>query len=358
LSEENCLKAICKRFQNEEGGNFALVAVDNNVYKSGVLDNDQSSINSYIAIHNKRTKEIKLFQATQATFKHVIYDNERSMFEQNIVDAKKVLHKDFSGKKGAIAYDRKARAVDNSNLLETSIQNTVDTINTDSFLIKDKFDEDHEKRDELRASIFPQIKGNANSIRDIFDFNNLVGEEMVQHLSGVTIDVLNMDAKTFPFVNGYIKTMMKFIQQSKAPDSDANIKKASILIYADALTHLMVSRQKKLTPIRISPLSAELGQDIINKFTQNGQSMSTFSTQKSIIYYVILMLMSTDKMEMFFEDLLDNMTISKKDLLKYAQIIGCKVKGNRLSISKANIDSNSKFIVPLQHSGKKKRGMN
>lgn len=360
MSDENVVnRAVCKRVETEEGQKFALVATDSSVYKAELPDQEKNPLKTFIAVHNKKTKEIKLFQVAQASFKNVLYDNDRSIFQQNIVDANKILNKEFSGKKGANAYERKTRSTANTSLLENTIEGSVDAIATDSLFAKDIFDKTQEERDEFRNSIFPKFKNFTlgQGVRELFDLKNLIGDEMVEHLAEVAIETLNMNVKQFPFQNIYIKTTMQDIQNCKAPDSDVNIKKASTLIYADALLRMIGqsgSRTRILEPNVVSPLSFQLGRDIITNFTQETNSSSKFSLQKSIIYYTILMLLSTEKLEIAFEDLLDNVQLSKNELMKYAQIIGCKTKGNRLCLSKANVDSNAKFNVPL-HSGGKKR---
>ena len=361
MHDENVVnKAVCKRVETDEGVKYGLVATDSSVYKAELPDPKKNPLNTFIAVHNKKTKEIKLFQVNQASFKNVLYDNNRSMFEQNVVDANKILNKEFSGKKGANAYERKARSTANTSLLESVIESSVDAIATDSLFSKDIFDKTQEERDEFRNSIFPQLKNFSvgKGVRELFDLKNLIGNEMVEHLAEVAVETLNMTVKQFPFQNSYIKATMQEIQNCKAPDSDENIKKASTLIYADALLRMIGesgSRTKFVDAKIISPLSYQLGRDVVKNFTQETQSSSKFSLQKSIIYYTILMLLSTERLEIAFEDILDNVKLSKNELMKYAQIIGCKTKGNRLCLSKANVDSNAKFNVPLHTGGKKRR---
>ena len=369
--------SVCKRILNEDK-NLAVVATDNNIYKSELPDLENELTKTFIAVHNKRTKEIQLFQVTQASFRHSLYDNQRSMFEQNIVDSKKLLYKDYSGKKAATSYERNVRkfkgnsilnltnyiifqmrSIANSSLLENTIENTVDTLDATSLFEKDIFDKTQEERDEFRNSIFPQIKSFSigKDIRELFSMNNLIGKDMTQHLAEVAIEVLSTASSKWSFKNIYIKNFLESIQNSKSPDSETNIKKASLLLYSDALTKLISkgSRGKKdLIANVISPHSYRLGQDVINKFTEDSKTASKFSKQKAIIYYTILMLMSTEKLEINLEDILDNVGLARSEFLKYAQIIGCKTKGNRLCISKANLDSSAKFNVPL-NIGKKKK---
>lgn len=350
--------SVCKRLEDEDGNKTAVLATDSNVYKAELKDPAKEFMNTFIMAHNKRTKEIKLFQVNQATFSHTIYENRRSMFEQNVVDANKVLHKEFSGKRGANAYERKARSVANTSLLETTIENTMESLDTDALFAKDIFDKTQEERDEFANSIFPQIENFsvAKNVRDLFDINSLVGRDMVEHLAEITVGVLNTASLTWPFKNNYIRTMFQVVQSSKAPDSSENIRKCSMMIYADALSNIMTNRKvRDLNPNSVSPFSHRLGKDVIDKFTGDSNKASKFSKQKAIIYYTILMLLSTDKLQLPFEDLLNNVSVSKTELMKYAQIIGCNAKGNRLCFSKANVNSNAKFSVPLFTGAKKRR---
>lgn len=354
-------KAKCQRAEDENGKKYAIVATESNVYKSELKDHQKDFMNTYIAVFNKKTKQTKLIQVTQASFTHILYENNRSMFEQNVVDANKLLHKEFSGKKGAASYDRKARSIANTSILENTIETTVEALDTDALFAKDIFDKSQEDRDEFRNSIFPQIKNFSigKGVRELFTINNLIGNDIVEHLSEVAVEVLNTESKKWKFTNSYIKTILEIIQRSKSPDSQQNITKASLLIYADALTTIISKRARRfkdLDPKNISPFSYRLGQDVIANFTENSRTASKFSMQKAIIYYTILMILSTEKLEISFEDLLDNVSLAKNELMKYAQIIGCKVKGNRLSFSKANVDSSAKFNIPLHTGGKKRRG--
>lgn len=110
--EEIRSTADCQRVEDEDGNKFVIIAADKNVYSSEKLkDPENDLMKTYIAVHNKKTKEVKLIQVSQSSFKHVLYDNNRSMFEQNIVDSNKLLNKEFSGKRGAAAYERKVSQI-------------------------------------------------------------------------------------------------------------------------------------------------------------------------------------------------------------------------------------------------------
>lgn len=48
---------------------YALVATPDSVYKGDITDAGSSCVNTFLAIHNKRTNEIKLIQVQEASFK-------------------------------------------------------------------------------------------------------------------------------------------------------------------------------------------------------------------------------------------------------------------------------------------------
>lgn len=72
------------------------------------------------------------------------------------------------------------------------------------------------------------------------------------------------------------------------------------------------------------------------------------------------MLMSTESLKIEIANLLEGITnLSKSDLVKYAQVIGAKVRdGSVLYINKVNLDQNSQFNVPIKSEKRKRRANN
>lgn len=91
------------------------------------------------------------------------------------------------------------------------------------------------------------------------------------------------------------------------------------------------------------------------KFTQENMTNSKFTKQKSIIYYMILLLISTPSLEIELVDALEGVEVTKTELLKYATVIGAKVKNKTtLYIQRANLDKQSKLSAPMP-SAKRRR---
>lgn len=339
-----------KRVENEETEiKFALVASGESVYKADITNPGSASVNTFIAIRNKRTNEMKLVQVQEASFKHTLYDNKSSIFQNNIVDAKKVLLKEFGGKKAQSSYERSRKSIPNVQVLEDTLDRQLNEID-DNLFEKDIFDQTQQERELFQSTIFPDIDiSSGNAVRDVFTAKKLLGESILDHLCDVAIHVLQTDPKELDFINKYLTNTVKSIQINKQPDSPENVERIAMLIYIDALIHVMNCRKKSLENYELSKMSDRLQREIRKKFSIQGNfSNSKFTRQKSIIYYLILILISSEKLEVDLDDCLDGLTISKTELLKYATIIGAKVKNKTtLYIQQAKLNTDSKLSAPM-----------
>lgn len=164
---------VVKRVTNPETDQkLTLVATPDSVYRSEGTGSE--FINLFVVIHNKKKKEIKLVQVEEASFKHSLYDNKHSIYENNIVDAKKVLHKDFGGKKALASYERKKRTAPNVDILEETLEKQLELIDDTVFGL-DIFDQSEQDRRQLQSSIFPDIDlSSGNTVRDVFTARKLV----------------------------------------------------------------------------------------------------------------------------------------------------------------------------------------
>lgn len=312
-------------------------------------------MNTFLAIRNKRTNEMKLIQVQEASFKHTVYDSKHSVFQNNIVDAKKTLHKEFGGKKALANYERTKKTAPNLEILEEALEKQLDTID-DKVFEKDIFDQSQEDRAKFRGSIFPDIDlSSGNAVRDVFTAKKLLGQDMMDHLSEMAIQVLQTDPKQLPFSNKYINGVVKELQIKKQPDAKENIERISMFIYIDALIRILNCRKRTLDNVELSRMSEQVERDARKKFTQENFANSKFTKQKSVIYYLILLLISTPSLEIELENALEGVDITKTELLKYATVIGAKVKNKTtLYIQHANLDTHSKLSAPMP-SAKRRR---
>lgn len=271
---------------------------------------------------------MQLIQVQEASFKHTIYDNKRSIFENNVVDAKKVLHKEFGGKKALANYERIKRTAPNLEVLEDNLEKQLNALD-DSMFEKDIFDQTQEDRELLRKSIFPELDFTGNSARDILDVKKILGNDMMEHLAEVAIQVLKTKPKNLDFVNNYLNSVVRAVQISKMPDSAENVQRVALLVYVDALVRLINCRRKTLEKTVLSNLSDYVDRDVRKKFQENFTN-SKFTRQKSIIYYLVLVLISTETLEVEIESLLESVDITKTELLKYAAVVGAKVKNKTI----------------------------
>lgn len=337
-----------KRVEDKETGTkYALIANDESVYKSDLTNAGSAYVNTFLAIRNKRTNKLKLVQVQEASFKHTVYDTKHSIFQNNILDAKKVLHKDFGGKKALVIYERNKKTAPNIEILEETLERQLNTID-DKVFEKDIFDQSQEERAKFRGSIFPDIDlSTGNEVRDVFTPSKLLGADMLDHLNDVAIQVLQTDPKHLPFTNNYLNGVVKELQIMKQPDAKENVERISIFIYIDALIRILNCRKRTLDNVELSKMSAQVERDVRQKFTQENLKNSKFTKQKSIIYYLILILISTPTLEIELDNVLDGVDVTKTELLKYATVIGAKVKNKTtLYIQRANLDKQSKLSAP------------
>lgn len=278
------------------------------------------------------------------------------------MDTAKILAKEFAGKKGAIAFERSQRTKVNSSILEDTVDKMMTSVDTDKFFENDIFEQTEEDRSKFRDYIFPKIDLDGSmegkSVREIFTVSNLIGDDMIDHLSEIAIDILNIESKNLPFTNKFIRNSVITVQNSKAPESEENLKKMAMLIYAESLISLINSKSKFVNSSDLSKFSNQLAQDISKKFFIAGSKQtSNFTRQKSIVFYVLLTLLCSDSLEVSLTDILDSVDLSKKELIKFAFVIGCKTKGDLLLLkSVAKLDKDATFQVPLMKGKKEKKG--
>jgi hypothetical protein len=242
-------------------------------------------------------------------------------------------------------------------VLEETLDKHLDSMDTDKLLDKDIDEQSKEERDRLKSSLFPDLdtsKGTA--VREVFKSKKLLGADMMSHLFDVSVQVLQSKPEQLPFVNEYLRTVVKSLQIMKQPDSEANLEKVSLIIYIDALINLINCRKRTLDNVELSKFSATLERNIREKFSlQGNMTNSKFTRQKAIIYYIILVLISTDSLMISLENVLEGVDLSKAELLKYAAVIGAKVRGKTiLYIENAKLDTSSQLSAGIP-SAKRRR---
>lgn len=180
---------------------------------------------------------------------------------------------------------------------------------------------------------------------------------MLDHLRDVAIQVLQTEPSNLPFTGKYFNEAVRSLQMNKNPDSQENIERISLFIYIDGLIQVINCRRRTLEAIELSKMSDYVERDIRKKFSFQGNlSNSKFTRQKSIIYYLIMLLISTESLQIELDDVLEGVDLTKTELLKYATVFGAKVKNKTtLFIQRANLDKNSKLSAPMLQSKKRRR---
>ncbi|KAG5671347.1 hypothetical protein PVAND_001550 [Polypedilum vanderplanki] len=351
LSDDKCNQVVCKRVETEsDGRKFALIATNSSVYKAEL--NDSKYEDTYLAIHNKTTGEINLIQVQKADFRNVLYDNKRSIYENNVVDKRK-LYKEFGGKKAMASFDRQNQSqTQNSSILENTVDKVLQNVDIDKILDSSTLE------NEKEFSIFPEIKEDieGKDVREIFTLDILFGAEIVEHMNEIALEALASPIDQLDFKNNHLKKTAASLQLSKQPEK--NVNEMIMLLYAKILMKLINFRQKYFEISReLKNVSPRLQQNILSIFFINGSNeYSNYTKQKATVFYIILMLLTTKSLTIDLYDLLDGVVMSKREIFKYASIIGCKKSnGEKLSLTKvAKLDKNFKFTVPTLK-GKKDR---
>lgn len=300
---------------------------------------------------------MRLVQVQESSFKHTLYDSKHSIYENNIVDAKKALHKEFGGKKALANYERVKKTAPNVEVLEETLERQLYSIDDKAFEA-DIFDLSQQEREKFQSSIFPEIDtSSGSSVRDVFTARKLLGENMLEHLSDLAIQVLQADPKSIPLVNKYLRTTVAALQMKKKPDASENIERVAMLLYIDALIRLINCKKRNLDQAELSPISDHVERDVRKKFSiQGNMSNSKFTKQKSIIYYLILLLISTDKLQIELEDALEGVDLTKTELIKYATVIGAKVLDKtKLVIQRVNLNADSRLSAPIPSAKRTRR---
>lgn len=349
----NADEIIAKRVQNaEDGSKFSLIATPNSLYKADITDAGNEFVNTFLAIRNRRTNSIQLLPFKSASYKHSAFDDTSSIYERNIVDVKKVIAKEFGGKKALAGYEKSKKNQPNVEVLEEVLELQLSKLDDDKIFDKDVVDS------SASLKIFPDLDlSGGKSVREIFKVSKLIGEDTIAILSETAIELLSSDQKNIKLANNYLTQSVKSIQMSSQPDKQENLEKVALLLYIDALVRLQNNRKRKWDQIVLSPFSPGLGKIIEKKFATEGSIANSKSTkQKSLVFYLILMLMSTENLEIEISHVLEGITdLTKTEVLKYAQVLGAKVKdGSILYIHKVNLDKNSQFSIPIR-SGNRKR---
>lgn len=179
----------------------------------------------------------------------------------------------------------------------------------------------------------------------------------MEHLKEVAIQVLKAKPDKLPFTTKYLNDCVHALQITKQPDSSENLERIAMFIYIDGLVHLLNSRKRSLDGIELSKMSNFVERDIRKKFSyQENMTNSKFTRQKGIIYYLIMLLISTDTLQIELDEALEGVDLTRTELIKYATVFGAKVKNKTtLYIQRAKLDKDSQLSAPAMTGRKRRR---
>lgn len=240
------------------------------VYRSPIGEGQGNSLtNSYIAIHNKKTNKIRFVQIEEASLKSTHYD-EVDMYSKPVIPLdKNTMLREFGGKNATRYLDRVNRMKPNVDIVADTLQDTLDNVD-DSIFENDLLGLNPDEKEKLKNSIFPVVNKNATCVSQMYSLSSLIPSELLDHLDGVAIEILKTDLDSVPFVNDYLKQVVKAVQLSKEPDSRENLNRVKICLYADGLIRLINVRNPMLDKLELSKIAERIEIDIKDRFAQAG----------------------------------------------------------------------------------------
>jgi hypothetical protein len=260
---------VCKRvLDTETNRKYILVSDGKTVYKSPIGEGYGNSLtNSFIAFHNEETNKIRLIQVEEASLKSTHYDIEEERTRPMPTMDKETMLREFGGKNAIRYLDRVSRMKPNIDVVVDVLEKTVDQV--DETLFKnDVLAMNGEDQEKLKNSIFPVVNKNAKSIREMYSLTSLIPNEVLEHLNVIAIEILKTDLDTVPFVNDYLKNCVKSVQLSKEPDSQENLNRVKMCLYADGLIRLINVKNPVLDKLELSKIAERIEIDIKERFAQ------------------------------------------------------------------------------------------
>lgn len=124
--------------------------------------------------------------------------------------------------------------------------------------------------------------------------------------------------------------MVKAVLESKDKDSEVNEHKIASCLYMEGLMNLLTKHKpnallKDAKISQIKPVAVDIRERFGHPEIQSDKK-STFTTQKTICHLLVLLLLQSDKFRLNVNELVDDIKISRSEILKFANLIGAPSK--------------------------------
>ncbi|XP_055585726.1 uncharacterized protein LOC129738532 [Uranotaenia lowii] len=301
---------------------MAVVISDQQVYRGYLGENLPSSMNTFVAVRNRKTGKMRLIQVESCNMLNSCYDDNKNKFQDD--ENRLTVMRKFGGKLAIRALERIERSGSNIDVMNETLQDTLTQYDDEQFNEEGEFSKNKLEGELILASMKPPRNPAAQSVSDLYLLEDLISEPIRQNLKTVGLGLLEKDPETLELANVYLTNKVKAALQSKEPDSEANVRTLQICLFMDGLCRLLNQWGKSMEKLKVSPFSKKLDADIKQNFSQINQVQNTrtkYTEHKAITYYLALAFL-LDSFILSVDQIHEGLKISRKDLLKFAAFIG------------------------------------
>ncbi|XP_055308619.1 uncharacterized protein LOC129572634 isoform X2 [Sitodiplosis mosellana] len=344
---------IAKDIQNENTSSLLLALSKDNVY-DGLIDRNPSCNlkKTFIGVRKKTSEEVKLVEVTECSMMSHIYRHNNICYTQNLnssnehshmssESARRILFKDFGGKKAIKVLDRKEKMKVNVDAVKEQLDKTLLDISQNHIVKKDEFDRGKEEQDHILQELVPKMNADATKLIDVYNLNELIDVDILESLNDAALKVLGTSSQDLPIKPTFLSNIIKWVQQARFPEDIDNLKRVKACIYIDALLNYFkqVNQVHQNSNIKLKPISqvtSKLDSHIKKKFSQpniNKPTKTNYVVHKTCCYIIVLSLLVSDRYEMDIQNIVEETGISKTNLFKMMNSIAVRPKAKSSIIS-------------------------
>lgn len=218
---------------------------------------------------------MRLVEVQECSLLSKHYDTTKVSAETNgrtAEQARKTMLTSFGGKAANRTLERRERMRINVDIVKGQLDKTMNDTLPSAVPEKDEFDHGTAEREEQQKAMLPTFNATATKLGDVYTLTDLISDDLLNRLESDAIEVLKSSREELPIESTYLLDIIAKCQESKEPDSAANLQVVKVCIYVDAL----ITFQKKLRGVidksgkltTFSNITEKVEVDIRRNFTQ------------------------------------------------------------------------------------------
>ncbi|XP_031637778.1 uncharacterized protein LOC116350183 isoform X3 [Contarinia nasturtii] len=338
----------------KDSTNKILLAISkDNIYDGYIDHSSLTKLNkTFLAIRKKKSEKVKLVEVSESSMMSYIYkccfqqESKLSNVQSDMhtENARRILFKEFGGKKAIQVLDRKEKMKINVDVVKEQLDKTLLEldINQSTKEHKDEFDEVKEQQDNVLEEMLPKVNKDAIKLTDVYCLENLIQLDILDSLKADAINLLKASHDDIPIRPIFLKIKIQSIQRARIPDEIENLRKIEICIYIDALISFLkqINQVHLNSVVRLKPLSkitSKLDSHIKKKFAQPNivkLTKTNYVIHKTTLYIIVLSLLISERLEIDIQHIIEEIGVSKTSLLKIlsSTAVRPKAKSNIICI--------------------------